>query len=62
MCYRTGQFYLLPTITRSGLCATGAIRHHIRLIPQRRMHMRWEIPRATDLRFGMEITLYIARR
>jgi len=26
------------------------------------MHMRWEIPRATDLRFGMEITLYIARR
>ncbi|TLZ25076.1 MAG: pyrroloquinoline quinone precursor peptide PqqA [Gammaproteobacteria bacterium] len=24
--------------------------------------MRWEIPRATDLRFGMEITLYIARR
>jgi len=26
------------------------------------MHMRWEIPLATDLRFGMEITLYIARR
>jgi len=24
--------------------------------------MRWEIPQATDLRFGMEITLYIARR
>jgi len=26
------------------------------------MHMRWEIPQATDYRFGMEITLYIARR
>jgi len=26
------------------------------------MQMRWEIPQATDLRFGMEITLYIARR
>jgi len=26
------------------------------------MPMRWEIPRATDFRFGMEITLYIARR
>jgi len=24
--------------------------------------MRWEIPQATELRFGMEITLYIARR
>jgi len=26
------------------------------------MQMRWEIPQATDFRFGMEITLYIARR
>jgi len=24
--------------------------------------MRWETPRAINLRFGMEITLYIARR
>jgi len=24
--------------------------------------MRWEIPQATEIRFGMEITLYIARR
>jgi len=24
--------------------------------------MRWEVPQAIDLRFGMEITLYIARR
>jgi len=24
--------------------------------------MRWEIPQATEVRFGMEITLYIARR
>ncbi len=24
--------------------------------------MRWETPRATDFRFGMEITMYIAHR
>jgi coenzyme PQQ precursor peptide PqqA len=24
--------------------------------------MRWETPKATDFRFGMEITMYIARR
>jgi coenzyme PQQ precursor peptide PqqA len=24
--------------------------------------MRWETPQAIDMRFGMEITLYIARR
>jgi coenzyme PQQ precursor peptide PqqA len=24
--------------------------------------MRWETPKATDFRFGMEITLYIANR
>jgi coenzyme PQQ precursor peptide PqqA len=24
--------------------------------------MRWETPKATDFRFGMEITLYIAHR
>ncbi|MBV8782774.1 MAG: pyrroloquinoline quinone precursor peptide PqqA [Gammaproteobacteria bacterium] len=24
--------------------------------------MRWETPTATEFRFGMEITLYIARR
>ncbi|MBV8146684.1 MAG: pyrroloquinoline quinone precursor peptide PqqA [Gammaproteobacteria bacterium] len=24
--------------------------------------MRWEVPQAVELRYGMEITLYIARR
>jgi len=24
--------------------------------------MRWEVPQAIDFRFGMEITMYIARR
>jgi len=24
--------------------------------------MRWEIPQAIEMRFGMEITMYIARR
>jgi coenzyme PQQ precursor peptide PqqA len=28
----------------------------------RSLYMRWETPRAIDMRFGMEITLYIARR
>jgi coenzyme PQQ precursor peptide PqqA len=25
-------------------------------------NMRWEVPQAIDFRYGMEITLYIARR
>jgi coenzyme PQQ precursor peptide PqqA len=28
----------------------------------RRKLMRWETPQAVDLRFGMEITMYIANR
>jgi coenzyme PQQ precursor peptide PqqA len=24
--------------------------------------MRWETPKATELRFGMEITMYVANR
>ena len=28
----------------------------------RRRQMRWETPQAIDLRFGMEITMYIANR
>lgn len=28
----------------------------------RRDAMRWEAPQAIDLRFGMEITMYIANR
>jgi coenzyme PQQ precursor peptide PqqA len=28
----------------------------------RKPTMRWETPQAIDFRFGMEITLYIARR
>ncbi len=32
-------------------------RHSIRSLD-----MRWETPQALDMRFGMEITLYIARR
>jgi coenzyme PQQ precursor peptide PqqA len=33
------------------------VRHSIRSIG-----MRWETPRAIDVRFGMEITMYISRR
>jgi coenzyme PQQ precursor peptide PqqA len=26
------------------------------------IHMNWQTPKATDLRFGFEITMYIANR
>jgi coenzyme PQQ precursor peptide PqqA len=29
---------------------------------QRRIAMKWETPQATELRFGMEITMYVANR
>jgi coenzyme PQQ precursor peptide PqqA len=29
---------------------------------QRSWHMKWETPVAVDLRFGMEITMYVANR
>ncbi len=31
-------------------------------ITERRFAMQWETPQAIDLRFGMEITMYIANR
>jgi coenzyme PQQ precursor peptide PqqA len=34
----------------------GGAEHHRSLV------MKWETPQATDFRFGMEITMYIARR
>jgi coenzyme PQQ precursor peptide PqqA len=30
--------------------------------PRRRHHMQWTTPAATDLRFGFEITMYVAAR
>jgi coenzyme PQQ precursor peptide PqqA len=30
--------------------------------PFKETDMRWEIPQAIEMRFGMEITMYIARR
>jgi coenzyme PQQ precursor peptide PqqA len=29
---------------------------------QRRSHMQWQTPTATDFRFGFEITMYVAAR
>lgn len=29
---------------------------------KRRLHMQWQTPCATDLRFGFEITMYVAAR
>ncbi len=31
-------------------------------ITDRRFTMKWETPQAIDLRFGMEITMYISNR
>ena len=30
--------------------------------PSRRLTMKWETPEAVDLRYGMEITMYISNR
>jgi coenzyme PQQ precursor peptide PqqA len=46
-----------PGGLRVGDAATGPNR------PELKEHdMRWETPKAVDLRFGMEITMYIANR
>jgi coenzyme PQQ precursor peptide PqqA len=34
----------------------------IRLHSQRSLRMKWETPQAVELRFGMEITMYVANR
>jgi coenzyme PQQ precursor peptide PqqA len=34
----------------------------IKLTHKRRTHMQWTTPAFTDLRFGFEITMYIANR
>ena len=31
-------------------------------VHHRSFFMKWETPQATDFRFGMEITMYIAKR
>jgi coenzyme PQQ precursor peptide PqqA len=45
-----------------GLCAAARIRYRGAGHNQGEPTMRWETPQAIDFRFGMEITLYIARR
>jgi coenzyme PQQ precursor peptide PqqA len=35
---------------------------HGRAVHHRSFFMKWETPQATDFRFGMEITMYIAKR
>jgi coenzyme PQQ precursor peptide PqqA len=35
---------------------------HGRAVHYRSVLMKWETPQATDFRFGMEITMYIAKR
>jgi coenzyme PQQ precursor peptide PqqA len=41
--------------TIRGVLQGGAVHH-------RSFVMKWETPQATDFRFGMEITMYIAKR
>jgi coenzyme PQQ precursor peptide PqqA len=41
--------------TAPGVLHGGGVHH-------RSFVMKWETPQATDFRFGMEITMYIAKR
>jgi coenzyme PQQ precursor peptide PqqA len=41
--------------------ATPAVRKD-EGVKHRSFFMKWETPQATDFRFGMEITMYIAKR
>jgi coenzyme PQQ precursor peptide PqqA len=54
-----------PTISYQ-LTQIGTLRHREDpvsfLAPFKEIDMRWEIPQAIEMRFGMEITMYIARR
>ena len=43
-------------IHRRGLRARMGMRHH------RRSFMKWETPQAVEMRFGMEITMYVSNR
>ncbi|CAN0624969.1 pyrroloquinoline quinone biosynthesis protein A [Burkholderia multivorans] len=53
-------------VCRHGLCYIGKDRSSRavpKLISQTRRHtMQWTTPSYTDLRFGFEITMYIANR
>jgi coenzyme PQQ precursor peptide PqqA len=42
--------------------AAGAAAEYGVVNYQRRFFMKWETPQAIDMRFGMEITMYIANR
>ena len=53
----------LPRILHVMRCLT-ALNHprHLRGATDRRNIMAWTTPAATDLRFGFEVTMYIANR
>ena len=41
---------------------SGEVEDGFRRLCNRSKTMRWETPQATEMRFGMEITMYIANR
>jgi len=45
-----------------GRIRPGAGVLHGEAVHHRSFVMKWETPQATDFRFGMEITMYIAKR
>lgn len=45
-----------------GDCRTPCPRNHTHPTPTEEMKMKWTTPECSDLRFGFEITLYIANR
>jgi coenzyme PQQ precursor peptide PqqA len=48
--------FMIRRIRRRPGVLQGRAVHH------RSFVMKWETPQATDFRFGMEITMYIAKR
>ncbi len=43
-------------------CADRSVPDGVTINPAEESVMKWEIPQAIDMRFGMEITMYIANR
>ena len=42
--------------------APTAPQHKMLCHPSKEIHMAWQKPQATDLRYGFEITMYISAR
>ena len=56
-------FMMFPCPRRAAAPKIGAADgRRPRRFTNEELHMKWETPVAIDLRFGMEITMYVANR